>query len=382
MEASRSREGTAITVVALCFAILLAWYVGFRLPNAWSATLDAVSITDGFHRRFVVGTLLRPLANATDYNYWLFATFSFAVLACHLAILVTCALRATLVSRRMLVVAFLSLPTGGFLFHTVGYFDQVLYLLLFASMWLLRRERLVAATIVMTIAPMVHEIAILSVIPIFGVVALRTTTWRKAVLITAIPAALDILLLLVPPASDTAVPTLTLALQQANFAYRADALELFTRTQTEAWRLYDVHTMVVYLKPVVYFAVAAFGILWWTNRAAWNEQTRLATLAMFTACAAAIAIPGLLVYAGCDAGRWTFMVLANFFLVVWLLLDDERRDVNKNALVALVAAVLVMSQLRLQYFEPEGRPRALGYREVKLFLRELRDGIVTRIPGW
>ena len=380
VEALRSREGTGITVAALCFAVLLAWYVGFRSPNTWTTTLDAVSITDGFHRRFVVGTLLRPLANAADYNYWLFATFSFAVLACHLAILVTCALRATLVSRRMLVIAFLALPTGGFLFHTVGYFEQVLYLLLFASIWLLHRKRLVAATIVMAIAPMVHEIAILSVIPIFGVAALRTTTWRRAVIITAIPAVVDVVVLLLPAASESAVPALTAALQQSNFAYRPDALELFTRTQTESWQLYRVHEVVVRVKPVAYFAVITFGILWWTNRAAWNAGTRLATLAMFVACAAAIGIPGLLVYAGWDHNRWIFMILANFFIIVWLLLDEARRDLNTRSIVALVVIVLVMAQLKLDYFDSQ-EPRGLSYREVRTYLRQLRDGRITEIPA-
>src|SRR5215831_5382501 len=160
-------------VPALAIAILVAGYTGFRLPNAWCATLDAVSLFDGFHRRFVVGTLLQPLAIATDYNYWLFAAFSYLVLAAVLAVLTAAVLRAELISQRLLVIAWLVLPTGGFLFHEVGYFEQILYLLLFAALALIRRNRLVAAACVLCVAPLVHEIALVTVIPLFGLVALR-----------------------------------------------------------------------------------------------------------------------------------------------------------------------------------------------------------------
>src|SRR5882762_9600424 len=76
-----------VSLAVVVLALLVAAYTGFRLPNAWTATLDSVSIFDGFYRRFVVGTLLRPLALATGHNYWLFAAFSYAVLLALLAIL-------------------------------------------------------------------------------------------------------------------------------------------------------------------------------------------------------------------------------------------------------------------------------------------------------
>ena len=124
----------------LGLSILLAAYTGFRLPNLWSATLYTPSLFEGFHRRFLVGTLLLPLSEVLDYNYWLYATVAFAILVALLVVLVVVTLRARLVSQRFLVVAFFLLPTGGFLFNEVGYLDQLIYLMLFASFWLLRRR--------------------------------------------------------------------------------------------------------------------------------------------------------------------------------------------------------------------------------------------------
>lgn len=98
---------------ALAFAVGVAAYTGFRVPNAWSATLDSISLGDGFHRRFLVGTLLRPLADAVNYNYWLFAMFSYLVLATLLVVLVALVFRTRLASRRFLIITWLLLPTGG-----------------------------------------------------------------------------------------------------------------------------------------------------------------------------------------------------------------------------------------------------------------------------
>ena len=122
----------------------------------------------------------------------------------------------------------------------MGYHEQVLYLLVFAALWLLHRQRLVAAACVLVIAPFVHEIAILTVLPIFGVACLRALPLRKAIILTAAPAIPNLALLAFAPASKGAVATLRAALEGASFRPRGDALDLFARSQN-ALRLYDVY---------------------------------------------------------------------------------------------------------------------------------------------
>jgi hypothetical protein len=263
------------TLVGLAFSVLIAWYVGFRPPSAWATTLQSVSITDGFYRRFVVGTLLRPFANATGFDYWVFATFSFLVLGALVGIVVVCAVRARHLSQRILVIAFFLLPTGGFLFHIVGYLDQVLYLMLFAAVWLLGRKRVVAAAVVMSIAPFVHEIAVLSILPVFGIVALLRIGWRTAIVVTLVPLAVNLAVLMLPAADATAIATLGASLQHASFQYRSDALELFARTQHATSQLYDVHNVVIHVRPPTYFVLGTFGFLWWTNRGRWPQVAKV-----------------------------------------------------------------------------------------------------------
>jgi hypothetical protein len=364
-----------VTGIALGIAVFVALYTGFRLPNAWSATLEAVSLTDGFHRRFVVGTLLRPLALATDYDYRLFATFSYLVLAALLTVIVVNAWRTQLLEQRLLVIAFLLLPTGGFVFNEVGYFEQLLYLLLFAAIWLVRRDKLIAATALMTVTPCIHEIAILTVLPLFGLVLLRCVPAKRAVIMTAIPAIVNVLVLAISPASSGAIGTLSAALAQANFTYRADALELFQRSQGDNWGLYSVHNVVVYVRPIAYVLIALLVGLWFTDRNTWrSERDRLPAWLILLASCAAIAVPTLLVYGGWDGNRWRFLVIVNFFVVLWLSLGERGpQPLRIGTITLLLLAMLIASRFELWYFDRLA-PRELGYRPVAKFFIHAADG--------
>ena len=65
-----SREIT--TKAALALALLLALYVGLRLPNLWSLNYYIPGAFDGFWRRGLLGTVLYPLG-ALRFSYWFIA---------------------------------------------------------------------------------------------------------------------------------------------------------------------------------------------------------------------------------------------------------------------------------------------------------------------
>jgi hypothetical protein len=372
------------TAVLLGLAVFVALYTGFRVPNAWTATLDAVSLTDGFHRRFVVGTLLRPFALATDFNYWVFATFSFLVLGGILAVLIVNTLRAERLEQRLLVIAWLLLPMGGYLFNEVGYFEQLQYLLLFASIWLVHRGRIVTSTCVMAVTPCIHEIAILTVIPLYGLVLLRNVSPRRAVIATLVPTIVNLIILAIPPAGDGAIESLSQALSHANFKYRADALTLFQRSQSENWGLYKVQNVVVYVRPLAYMLIALLVALWFSDRTSWrNERDRLPSWLLLVASCAAILVPTLLVYGGWDGNRWRFIVLTNFFIVVWFALANRPRAPLRIATITvLVVAALLISKLDIWYFD-QLAPRELEYRPLVKFFRHLADGsLFVRSGDW
>jgi hypothetical protein len=359
-------------------SMLLAAYTGFRLPNLWSATLYTTSLPDGFHRRFLVGTVLRPFSEALDYNYWLYAAVAFAILGALLVVLVVAALRARLVSQRFLVVAFFLLPTGGFLFDEVGYLDQLLYLMLFASLWLLRRRgsAWIAAPVIMSLAVFTHEIAILTVIPILGFVALRDLEPRRALAVLAPPTLCALILLVIPTIDHGAVTRLEDTLRVANFAPRPDALSLFQRSQSQTWDLYSVHDVFWFLVPIAIVTVFGFFLLTWMGaRTRGNTFSALS----FLLGAGAIAAPLLLAFAGWDEFRWAFLLAANFFIVLWLWLGQSGRELNPLQWVTLAAVILVSLHAQLLYFDGY-EPRSLRPSAIRELRTEIEDGTLFEIP--
>jgi hypothetical protein len=366
-------------VLAVVSAIGIAGFAGFRVPSTWCATHDAVSLFDGFHRRFFVGTLLRPLAVASGYNYWVFAVFSYLVLAAVLVVLTVAAARAELLTRRVLIIAWLLLPTGGFLFDEVGYFDQLLYLLLFAAIWLVSKGRLVAATSVMCIAPFIHEICLLTVIPVFGLVALRTLPPGRALAVAIPPVLLDLVVLVIPPAAPGAVARLSATLTHANFTANYQVLALFERTQGESWRLYNVYSKFVYVRTFALVLVVAFAAIWLTDRRLWRRVPGPIPVMILCASCLAIAAPALLSLAGWDGNRWAFLTISNFVLVLWISLG-ERRSVELGAvpIVVLVMSLLIVTHFSIVYFNG---PRDLGSSKARReFLHQIADGSMFTIP--
>jgi hypothetical protein len=362
---------------ALAVSILIAAYTGFRLPNAWTATLQTVSLIDGFHRRFLVGTLLRPLAAATSFDYRVMAGVSFVVLAVLLVTLFVAAMRTGLVSRQLLVVAFFLLPTGGFLFNEVGYFDQILYLLLFAAIALLRRDRVVAAMVVMSLAPLVHEIAIATVIPAFGVAAWQRLPLRRAAALTAVPVAINLLHFALPAASPGAVASLSATLAHANFRFREDALELFVRSRSETRALYDLPDLIHRVRPVALLVVCAFAAFSLTDRV---PRARAAWWRLAAACGAIVA-PAFLVYGGWDWNRWTFFLVVNFFVMVWLALGERGlRALRPGPVVILATTVLLLARVPIDHFDKQPA-RELSPRGVRTLAGQVESGKLFAIPS-
>lgn len=322
------RSVTALFAIAL----LVAGYTGFRMPGEWAATLQAVSLTDGFHRRFLVGTLLKPFGH----DYAVFAVASFAVLGAVLAVLTLAFFRSRSESRRWLIVVWLLLPTGGYLFHEVGYFDQVLYLLLFGALWATHRNKLVPASALMALSVTVHEIALLTVLPIFGFALLRKVPLRRACALLSPSAILGLGILALPPAAPGTVDALGRLLSTADFRYRADALHLFGRTQAESWRLYSITGVLLYLLPIVAVVLGGFLYL--------HRPTLSAVVP-----AAAIAAPVLLAFGGWDDARWGFLLVTGFFVVVWLWLGH--RELKLSQIGVLTALVLVLTHVPMPYFD-------------------------------
>jgi len=165
---------TAAANAGLILCLVIALYVGFRLPNRWSVNYYIPSVFDGFWRRSLLGTLLYPFG-ALRFDYHFVAAVQALVLLVLVALLMAHALRSGL-RIKLLTMLFLIGPAGGYLFHEVGYVEQLLYLMLLAAL-AFSDKRL--SFVLMALSLFVHEMAAFTVIPIYLaslVVARRTRT--------------------------------------------------------------------------------------------------------------------------------------------------------------------------------------------------------------
>ncbi|WP_409497399.1 hypothetical protein [Amycolatopsis sp. cmx-11-12] len=318
-------------------------------------TLQSVSLIEGFHRRFLVGTLLHPFAVLTGYDYRVFAIASLVVLGSLLTVLAIAFFRSQSESRRLVIVAWLLLPIGGYLFHEVGYYDQVIYLLLLGALWALRRERAVLGSALMVLSVLTYEIALLTVLPVFGFAALWRFTFRRSCALVAPAVAAGLVILAVPSAAPGAVGQLSRALAGANFRYRDDALGLFNRTQFQSWQVYSITDVLLYLLPIAIVVIGGFLIL--------HRPSGAAVLPV-----AAMAAPALLAFGGWDEARWGFLLVSNFALVLWHWLGTCRRELGMPEVGVLAAVLLILTHIPMPYFDGHaprditlvGPPHAVG----------------------
>ncbi|MDI2125035.1 hypothetical protein [Yinghuangia seranimata] len=350
----------------------MAAYTGLRMPSGWTATLQAVSLQGGFHRRFLVGSLLHPIASRTGYPYPLFAAVSFAVLAGIVTVLVRAAVTARNPARRYLVLGFLLLPSGGYLFHEVGYFDQVLYLFLFASLWLLARGRVLAASLLIAAAATVHEITVLTVLPLFVLAAVRSLPTRRAVASVLPAAVVGAVVLLVPASSGGAPRALGTVLSAHGFPVRSDALALFGRTQSASWHMYSPWQAFLFLLPLV---LVVGAVVLRVCHQAGSGGLRLTVLS-----AGAALSPSMLALAGWDMERWAFLLVANFCIVLWFWLGEHPVPMRRFPYGLPMAALLLTVHVPLAYFDGY-QPRALTGKSVTTFVEHVTSGRIVHTPA-
>ncbi|MFT3696670.1 MAG: hypothetical protein QM831_26250 [Kofleriaceae bacterium] len=346
---------------ALGFAVLVAVYTGIRLPSRWVVTLQALSITDGIHRRFVVGTLLRPLALATGQSYWLYVAFTFAVLIALFVLIVRAALRAE-PARGMIVIGWLFVM-GGFAWNEAGNLDQTVYLLVAGGLALAHAGRLKSAAVIFAIAPMVHELAVLSALPVAAAVLVRNRAPKTTALVLAPAVAIAAVILLQPPTPIETIADIHRSLASAHFPIREGALDLFVRTQAESWELYSTWHGIEAVAPWTLTCMIATVLV----QRDWSPIVVLASLA-------AIFTPLLLVYGGWDNNRWQLFTVTNFAIVMWASYDQ----LKPRAPVILAIALLVLMRLPILWLDVKSRP--LSIDGITYLAGDLSSGTFFNIP--
>jgi hypothetical protein len=151
-----------ILLAALIASLCFAFYRGFHAAGLWTVNYYQAGIFDGFYRRALLGTLLTPFG-CLRFDYFFVEAVQFLVLFAVLGLFVYVAIRSR--EQLALTVFFLSVA-GGYFFHEVGYPEQFLWLVAAATIYALKHNRDYLAGALLFLAMLVHEMALLMVLPI------------------------------------------------------------------------------------------------------------------------------------------------------------------------------------------------------------------------
>lgn len=333
---------------------MLSAYTGFRLPSLWAVTLYNISVQDGGLRRSLLGTVLSPLWGAFEYSYWVFASVAFAILISLLVAIAVVGWSAKNDAQRFVIALWLLAPTGAYLFHEVGYLDQLLYLLLFLSVWMWSRWNPFVAILPVALSIFVHESAMVTTVPLLLFFAIAKSGLSKKLLAFALPLTAAVIVALqgswTDGQSDSTVSRLTSTLP---FAFREDAVLLFDMGIRDTW-VYVNQVPGLNIAAPYTIAIALFWLLQGLrNRGLDQKPFMIPALAFLVSIS-----PFILIAGGYDIYRWVFLVLANFAIVLYWWLGRSERSHDLADLALGVLPFVLLFYAPLMYFD-EYAPRSL-----------------------
>jgi hypothetical protein len=354
---------SAAANVGLILSLLIALYVGFRVPSLWSVNYYIPSVFDGFWRRSLLGTLLYPVG-ALRFDYHFVAALQGLVLLTLVVLLIVHALRSEL-HIKLLTILFLLGPEGGYLFHEVGYVEQLLYLMLIAALALTDKR---LSLVLMALALFVHEMAALTVIPLYLAALVVADRWRMAFVHGLLLVAVFAVIYFFCQTVDAAhIDRLMEAIGNVGgYAPRSDYYDVFRYTLTgPSPQNYFAVTDTYRLATVITIALI--------TAAAFVHLNVFAAACVLVACLAPLSLGFL----GWDTSRFTFLSLSASFFVLVAFKDAA------SALVAGAVSVLLLAFALFGYFVyfDDYQPRPLlPYPELRTFFTTDLPAEIGKMP--
>jgi len=352
-------------VVPLLAAICLAFYLGFRLPSLYVSTLLNISLADGALRRGLLGSLLKPFFAAADYQYVSVALFAICILALLLGASVVLFLYARWDSQRLLIIVWFVSPAGAYLFHQVGYSDQLIFLIFIFVAWCIIKNRTVWAAVLLSFSVLVHEVTLFTTLPLALFLSVLVGGPLRRTGFFLIPVLIGGALAVSPTMSVSQSVSLKESLsERLPFFVRQDAIELFTRGLSETWALDVFSPWVGFVKvlPVALVAAVSAGLVAFVMTQSLSANRRKVSVLL---AVVAVTSPFTLVFFGWDFDRWIFLGLASCLVVCLCLMSSSSVPPSIAVVGASMAPLLVMFHVPLVYFDGFS-PRPLSWESVRL----------------
>ncbi len=349
--------------------IFYAFIEGFRMPNIWPISYYLPSFFDGFYRRALPGTILSFLGDLR-FNYYTIAILQFSILM-SLLTWIYYIFQKNLLLMLIISLYFIS-PAGGYLFNEIGYIEQLLYLILFISIAIFRKHKIVSI-ILFSSSMFIHELALFATLPIYFTYLYMMTKNLKQTILYVLPSIFSFLVIYI---FFQTVPIDTIELFKekvsniVNYKLRNDYFTIFTNEITGSRN--TVYYSLDSLNQILLLAsVASFTSLLVYNIS--KKQVLLPLLVFLVAAA-----PLLLGFFGWDIYRWYFLSLSSLttiFIIILLhhkVVFTEIISMRKTLILYIIFYALLISNMHLVYFDKyKYQPRSLNKNSVTEIKKEL-----------
>jgi len=364
-----------INIYALSIFTIIIFYAfvdGFRIPSAWSINYYLPSFFDGFYRRALPGTILSILGDLR-FNYYTIAIIQLFTLLS----LLLCIYYFFQKNILMLIIISLYLvsPAGAYLFHNVGYIDQLIYLVLFISIATFKKHKIFSIGLFSS-SMFIHEMALFVTLPIYFTYIYISTDNLKKSFMYVLPSLVFFFLIYmffqtVPVDKINALKEEISKL--GNYRVRNDFYTtfeyIFTGTRNRINYNFN-HLNQIFLISTV--ASLTSLIIYKLN----NKQTILPLLVFLTGLA-----PLALGFFGWDIYRWFFLSISSLTVVFVVVLLNYRItfsdivSLQSISILYFIFYILLISNLYLGYFD--------GYKHRPMTVNsimEIKSELLFEIP--
>jgi len=361
-----------LILMLMITCILISFYKGYHASSMWSTNYYQLSYLDGFVKRAFIGTILYPLG-CLRFNYYFIEAIQFIILFTDIALLTYFCIKYKL---EPIAIIFFASAAGWFLVNTVGYIEQILWLITFLALLALEKNRQLIASCLLLISALIHETGFFITIPIaFGYMIIRNNKLSSYIKMFA-PAILatTIIFILFEVSPDSVL--LSYPNTIASCGYSNPSLENYLFIYRPVLKNEELSLNYKSRHLPMLFAILCISYL---LRKLYQTELSLPKTKGWLLILCCLA-PLILGFYGFDADRWIFETFAQILIISVLVLTHARNtngSIKKLTVFYCLIAIIAIS-LNFKYFH-EIPPRELTIEKISTFADFVKQQLV-RIP--
>jgi len=347
------------------FIVGYAIVVGFRMPSLWSINYYLPSFFDGFYRRALPGTILTILGNY-KYNYYLIASIQFSILF-SLLIWIFLVFKKNSLTMFIITSYFVS-ACGGFLFHEIGYVDQLLYLILFISITIYNKHR-VASIVLFSSSMFMHELSLFVTVPLYFTFIYMQTNRLKKAFIDTLPSLIFFIIIyfLFQTVPLEKIVTFTNQIKEyANYSYRYDYYGIFVSEFVGNQTKIHYHLNCIIPLLLLFIMSVVIGVV------SYQVKKNILTSFLITSSGLAPLLLGIFAY---DLNRWFFLSFSSLTIIfiIFILhynISFHNLISQKWGAILVICYILFSGNMIIDYFEGL-KPRSVNVASILEVKKEI-----------